>query len=89
VVTKLQKAGHGYDECLEAFNSSLNKLDVNYVDLYLIHHPKPGRNIESYKAMMKLKEQGRIKYVTLQCTCSFAFVVSCFCFEGFSLDSLC
>jgi len=60
-----------------------HRLGVSYVDLYLIHHPKPGRNIESYKAMMKLKEQGRIKYVTLQCMCSFAFVVSCFCFEGF------
>ncbi|KAL9975459.1 hypothetical protein ACROYT_G012620 [Oculina patagonica] len=63
VVTKLQKLGHGYDECLQAFNASLNKLDVSYVDLYLIHHPKPGRNVESFKAMMKLKEQGLIRSI--------------------------
>ncbi|KAM7441276.1 hypothetical protein ABFA07_009676 [Porites harrisoni] len=61
VVTKLQSNAHGYNQCLEAFNLSLKKLDIDYVDLYLIHSPTPGENINSYKAMLKLQEQGLIR----------------------------
>ncbi|KAL9975468.1 hypothetical protein ACROYT_G012629 [Oculina patagonica] len=63
VVTKLRTTQHGYDECLKDFNASLKKLDSGYVDLYLIHTPKNGKNIDSFKAMMKLKEQGLIRSI--------------------------
>ncbi|KAL9975460.1 hypothetical protein ACROYT_G012621 [Oculina patagonica] len=63
VVTKLRTTHHGYDECLKEFNASLKKLDSGYVDLYLIHTPTTGRNIDSFKAMMKLKDQGLIRSI--------------------------
>ena len=37
------------------------RLGLSYVDLYLIHSPSPGKNVDSYRAMMKLKEQGLIR----------------------------
>ncbi|KAJ7337194.1 hypothetical protein OS493_010051 [Desmophyllum pertusum] len=63
LVTKLRTEGHGYDECLQDFNTSLTKLDVSYVDLFLIHTPRGGKNVDSFKAMMKLKEQGLIRSI--------------------------
>lgn len=38
------------------------RLDSNYVDLYLIHSPSSGKNIDSFKAMVELKKQGLIRY---------------------------
>lgn len=61
VVTKLWNADHGYEECLKAFNTSLKKLDTGYIDLYLIHSPSPGGNVDSYKAMLKLQEEGVLR----------------------------
>jgi len=37
------------------------RLDIGYVDLYLIHTPTPGKNIDSYKALLKLKEEGVLR----------------------------
>jgi len=61
VVSKLWSKHHGYDECLQAFDASLKKLDIGYIDLYLIHTPTPGKNIDSYKALQKLKEEGVLR----------------------------
>jgi len=63
VVSKLWNDNHGYDKCLKAFNASLKKLDTGYIDLFLIHSPTPGENVESYKAMLKLKEDGVLRYM--------------------------
>ena len=41
--------------------SVFKRLDTGYVDLYLIHSPTAGKNIDSYKAMLELKSQGLIK----------------------------
>ena len=40
IVTKLWNDDHGYDKTIEAFNKSLNNLQVDYIDLYLIHLAK-------------------------------------------------
>lgn len=63
VVTKLLTGRHGYDECLKEFKASLQKLDTKYVDLYLIHSPSSGKNIDSFKAMMELKEEGLVRSI--------------------------
>ena len=47
VTTKLWNADQGYDRALHAFDGSLNRLGVDYVDLYLIHWPVAGKRLDS------------------------------------------
>jgi diketogulonate reductase-like aldo/keto reductase len=74
VTTKLPAEIKGYQQALDAFNKSLNKLGLDYIDLYLIHAPKPwGKtgsgmeymdlNIESWKAFEKLYEEGKVRSI--------------------------
>ncbi|CAL9625698.1 putative oxidoreductase_MSMEI_2347 [Streptomyces sp. enrichment culture] len=65
VTTKLWNADQGYDSTLRAFDTSLDKLGLDYVDLYLIHWPTPERGlyIDTYKAFEKLHADGRIKAI--------------------------
>ena len=53
LTTKLWNTEHGYDKTLRAFDESLKRLGTEYVDLYLIHWPKPLRN-ESWKALERI-----------------------------------
>jgi methylglyoxal/glyoxal reductase len=62
VTTKLDNSDHGYKKALKAFETSLKKLDMDYVDLYLIHWPVRGRN-ESWKAMEELLKAGKCKAI--------------------------
>ncbi|WP_381568110.1 aldo/keto reductase [Streptomyces eurythermus] len=63
ITTKLWNADQGYDATLKAFDTSLTKLGLDYVDLYLIHWPTPARDLyrESWKAIEKLVAEGRIR----------------------------
>ncbi|XP_060067003.1 glyoxal reductase-like [Ylistrum balloti] len=61
VVTKLWE--NGYDRCKKIFNKSLKMLDIGYVDLYLIHSPSTGKCVETYKAMLELKQEGLVRSV--------------------------
>ncbi|MDR7302285.1 aldo/keto reductase [Haloactinomyces albus] len=65
VTTKLWNDRQGYDEALRAFDESLTKLGLDYVDLYLIHWPAPGQDlyIDTWKAFEKLHADGRIKSI--------------------------
>ncbi|MFD1662371.1 aldo/keto reductase [Streptomyces caeni] len=65
VTTKLWNSDHGYDSALRAFDASLAKLGLEYVDLYLIHWPLPsrGRFVETYKAFEKIHADGRAKAI--------------------------
>ncbi|CAM5470523.1 hypothetical protein SALBM311S_09614 [Streptomyces alboniger] len=45
VTTKLWNSDQGYDSTLRAFDTSLEKLGLDYVDLYLIHWPTPSRDL--------------------------------------------
>ncbi|WP_397474685.1 aldo/keto reductase [Pusillimonas sp.] len=63
VTTKLWNDRHGYDETLAAFDESMEKLGLEYLDMYLIHWPAPkiGLYVKSWEALIRLRDEGRIK----------------------------
>ncbi|MGW0766965.1 aldo/keto reductase [Streptomyces sp. NPDC002676] len=65
VTTKLWNSDQGYDSTLRAFDTSLQKLGLQYIDLYLIHWPLPSRGtyVDSYKALEKLYSDGRVRAI--------------------------
>lgn len=62
VTTKLANSDQGYEQALKAFDESLAKLGLDYLDLYLIHWPMPG-HLESWKALEKLYKDGRVRAI--------------------------
>lgn len=65
ITTKLPGRHHGYEETLASFEESRRRLDVDYVDLYLIHWPLPrvGKYVDSWRAMIKLREEGLVRSI--------------------------
>ncbi len=63
VTTKLWNDDQGYDGALRAFDASLERLGFDYVDLYLIHWPVPGKRLESWRALETLFEQKRARAI--------------------------
>ncbi|GCD33666.1 oxidoreductase [Streptomyces chrestomyceticus JCM 4735] len=65
VTTKLWNDEQGYDSTLRAFDTSLGKLGLEYVDLYLIHWPMPAKDtyVDTYRAFEKIYEEGRAKAI--------------------------
>jgi len=65
LTTKLWNADQGYDATLRAFDTSLGKLGLDYLDLYLIHWPVPAKDayVSSYTAFEKIKSDGRTRSI--------------------------
>ncbi|WP_029111364.1 aldo/keto reductase [Mycobacterium sp. URHD0025] len=65
LVTKLWNSDQGYDAALAAFDASLDRLGVDYLDLYLIHWPVPANNdyVDTFKAFAHLHDQGRVRSI--------------------------
>lgn len=62
VTTKLWNTDIRSGKCREAFELSLQKLQLDYVDLYLIHWPVEGY-VEAFKEMVQLQKEGKIKSI--------------------------
>ncbi|MDQ0206184.1 aldo/keto reductase [Alkalicoccobacillus murimartini] len=65
ITTKVWNSDQGYDATIKAFDESLERLGLDYVDLYLIHWPTPMYNnyVDTYKALETLYKEGRVKAI--------------------------
>lgn len=63
ITTKIWNSDQGYQSTFRAFEKSLERLQTDYIDLYLIHWPKGELSVETWKAMEGLYEQGRIRAI--------------------------
>lgn len=64
VTTKVWNSNQGYEKTLEAFQDSIDKLGVEYIDLYLIHWFKGYENLlGTWKAMEELYNKGLVKAI--------------------------
>lgn len=63
LVSKVWNSEQGYDSTIKAFETSLQKLNTEYLDLYLIHWPVKGKYKETWKALEELYRQKRIRAI--------------------------
>ncbi|MFB9880534.1 aldo/keto reductase [Planobispora siamensis] len=65
ITTKLWNDDHGYDSALRAFDASMDRLGLDYLDLYLIHWPLPahGKYVETWRALEKVYADGRVRAI--------------------------
>ncbi|GKV57109.1 glyoxal reductase [Sporosarcina sp. NCCP-2222] len=61
ITSKVWNTDQGYDETLRAFEKSLKKLQLDYLDLYLTHWPVAGKYQDTYKAIERLYEEKLIR----------------------------
>ncbi|SFE80241.1 Aldo/keto reductase [Paenibacillus algorifonticola] len=63
VTSKVWNADLGYESTIAAYETSLAKLGLEYLDLYLIHWPKAGKYKEAWRALETLYKEGRVKAI--------------------------
>ncbi len=63
VTTKLWNSDHGYEQTKVAFETSLERLGLEYIDLYLIHWPVQGLRLDSWRAMEELYQEGKCRAI--------------------------
>ncbi|MCL2020780.1 MAG: aldo/keto reductase [Betaproteobacteria bacterium] len=65
ITTKLWNSDQGFDSALAAFDRSLARLRLDYIDAYLIHWPCPGKDqyLASWKALIRLQEEKRVRSI--------------------------
>ncbi|GAB5473241.1 MAG: glyoxal/methylglyoxal reductase [Maribacter sp.] len=63
VVSKVWNADQGYETTLKAFEASLKRLDLEYLDLYLIHWPVDGKYTDTWRALERLYAEKRIRAI--------------------------
>jgi diketogulonate reductase-like aldo/keto reductase len=63
VTTKLWNDDQGYDSALRAFDASLARLGLDYVDLYLLHWPVAGRRLDSWRALERIHADRRARAI--------------------------
>ncbi|GFZ33089.1 glyoxal reductase [Clostridium zeae] len=65
ITSKVWNADLGYEATIKAYETSLKKLGLDYLDLYLIHWPVEGKYKDAWRALEYLYKQGRVKAIGL------------------------
>ena len=67
IASKIWKSEMGYENSIKAFNRTLENLETDYLDIYMIHWPSmnPEINLETWSAMEELFSKGKIKALGL------------------------
>jgi diketogulonate reductase-like aldo/keto reductase len=65
VTTKLRNGEHGYESALRAYDETLQRLGLDYADLYLVHWPNPAadRYVDSWRALEQIYIDGRVRAI--------------------------
>ncbi len=63
ITTKVKNDQQGYQSTIDAFYQSLEFLETDYLDLYLIHWPRGKKSLQTWKAMEELYEKGLIRAI--------------------------
>lgn len=65
VTSKLDNGAHAHDDALQAFDHTMEALGLDYLDLFLIHWPLPGKGdfVETWKALEEIYRSGRAKAI--------------------------
>ena len=63
ITSKVWNSDQGYESTLQAFETTLEKLGLEYLDLYLVHWPVKGKYTESWKALEQLYKDGRVRAI--------------------------
>lgn len=63
LTTKVHDKDQGYDAALKAYEASLKKISCDYIDLYLVHWPIRKSRKETWRALEKLYQEGRVKAI--------------------------
>jgi 2,5-diketo-D-gluconate reductase A len=65
ITTKCFNDSHGFEQTKEAFRESLDRLELDFVDLYLIHWPVPSRDkyVETWQAFIELQQDGLVRSI--------------------------
>ena len=65
VTSKLRNGGHDRDAALKSFDATMKALQLDQLDMFLIHWPVPsqGKYVEAWKTLIELQQQGRVKSI--------------------------
>lgn len=63
ITTKVWNTDQGYETTLKAFDESMKKLRLDYLDLYLVHWPVKGKYVDTWKALEKLYRDGYVRAI--------------------------
>ena len=63
VVSKVWNTEQGYDSSLRAFDATMERLGLDYLDLYLVHWPKAGLYKDTWRALERIYKEGRVRSI--------------------------
>jgi methylglyoxal/glyoxal reductase len=63
VTTKLHREEHGFEAAVRAFDASLERLGLDYVDLFLVHWPGGGARLDTWRALERIFDDGRARAI--------------------------